>query len=140
MFFLCLNSRSRDLEFPKLAHMTRSLILMLSPSFKFLGLPFASNKQINHHLPKFANKNNYTCSHEISITEQMLGHYTFLRELTGNNFYQRNCVNFKPVPIIRFILQFGLRILWDSDPSGFSILKCPSLNWLILNFIPCFIF
>ena len=54
--------------------------------------------------------------------------YNFMRELTANNFYQRNCNDLKPVPIIRFIFQFGFRIVWDSDPSGFGILKCPSLG------------
>ena len=56
-----------------------------------------------------------------------MAHYTFMWELTANNFYQRNCVDVKPVQIIRFIFQFGFRIVWDSDPSEFGILKCPSL-------------
>ena len=54
-----------------------------------------------------------------------MAHYTFMSELNANNFYQRNCVDLKPVPIIRFIFQFGFWIVWD--PSGFSILKCPPL-------------
>ena len=33
----------------------------------------------------------------------------------------------KLVPIIRFVFQGGFRIAWDSNPSGFGILKCPSL-------------
>ena len=37
-----------------------SLILMLSPNFNFLGLTIFSSKQINPHLPKFANKNKGT--------------------------------------------------------------------------------
>ena len=37
MFFLCLNSRSRDLKSPNLAHMTILLIFMLIPNFNFLG-------------------------------------------------------------------------------------------------------
>ena len=67
-----------------------------------------------------------TCSCEVLITEKM-AHYTLIRELFVNNFYQRNCFDLKPVPIIQFILQFGFRIVWDSDPSGFGILKHQSL-------------
>ena len=99
---------------------------MLSPNFNFPGFTVASFKQINSHLPKFANKNKGTApSSEVPVTEQM-AHYTFLWELTANNFYQRHCVGLKSVPTIRFILQFGFRIVWDSDSSGFGILKCPS--------------
>ena len=57
-----------------------------------------------------------------------MAHYTFRRELSANSFYQRNGVDLKPVSIIRFTLQFGFRIDWDSDPSGFGILKCPALG------------
>ena len=56
-------------------------------------------------------------------------------ELTANNFHRRNCVDLKPVPIIRFIFQFGFRIVWDSDPSGFGILKCPSLASSHSNYV-----
>ena len=31
------------------------------------------------------------------------------------------------VPIIPFIFQFGFQKVWESDPPGFGILKCPSL-------------
>ena len=55
-----------------------------------------------------------------------MAHYTFMRELSANNFYQRHSVDLKPVPIIRFIFQFGFRIVWNSDPSKFGSLKCPS--------------
>ena len=73
------------------------------------------------------NKNKgITRSREVPITERLI-HYTFMWKLTANNFYQPNCVDLNPVPIIRFIFQFGFRIVWDSDPSGFGILKCPSL-------------
>ena len=41
--------------------------------------------------------------------------------------YLRKCIDLKPVPIIRFIFQFGFRIVWNSDPSEFDILKSPSL-------------
>ena len=68
-----------------------------------------------------------TRSREVPITEQ-IAHYTLMRKLTANSFYQRNCVDLKPVPIIRFIFQLGLRIVWDLDPSGFGILKCPFLT------------
>ena len=54
-------------------------------------------------------------------------HLIFMRELTANNFYQRNSVGLEPVRIIRFKVQFGFRIVWNWDPSGFGILKCPSL-------------
>ena len=37
MFFLCLNSRSRNLGSPKSAHNTLSLFVMLSPNLNFLG-------------------------------------------------------------------------------------------------------
>ena len=91
--------------------------------FRFLS--FASYEQINPHLPKFANKNKSTSrSCGVPITEQM-AHYTFMWELTSSNFYQSNCIDFKPVPIIRFIFQFVFRIVKDSDLSGFGILKCP---------------
>ena len=53
-----------------------------------------------------------------------VAHYTFVCELTLNNFYQRNCVDLEPVSIIRCIFQFEFQIVWDSDPSGFG---CPSL-------------
>ena len=72
-------------------------------------------------------------SRGVLITEQM-ANYTFMRELTANNFYQRNGVDLKLVPIIRFILQFGFRIVWDSDPQGFGIPKCPSLHMRV-NFL-----
>ena len=52
-------------------------------------------------------------------------------ELTANNFYQGNCVDLKLVPIIWFIFQFGFRKVWDSDPSGFGIVKCQSLGAVI---------
>ena len=35
--FLCLDSRSRDLGSPKLAHKTLSLFVMLSPNFNLVG-------------------------------------------------------------------------------------------------------
>ena len=63
------------------------------------------------------------------------GTYIFTWELTANNFYRRNCVDLKPVPIIRFIFQFGFRIVWDSDPSRFGILKCPSLASSHSNYV-----
>ena len=67
--------------------------------------------QINSHLPKFVNKNkSSTQSREVPITAEM-AHYTFTLELTANNFYQRNCVDLKPVPIIQFIIQFRFRIV-----------------------------
>ena len=80
-------------------------------------------------MAKFANKNKGTTrSCEVPITEQM-AHYTFMRELTANYFYQHNCVDLKPVPIIRFISQFGFRIICDSDASGFGILEMPFPNY-----------
>ena len=60
MFFLCLNSRSRDQGSPKLAHMTHSLIPTLSPNFTFYVLQFANTEQINPPRPKFANQNEST--------------------------------------------------------------------------------
>ena len=36
----------------------------------------------------------------------------------------------KANPITRFIPQKLFRVVWHSDPSGFSILKCPSLTVL----------
>ena len=88
---------------------------------------FSSYKRINLHLPKLANKNKgATCSREVPIAEQMV-YLTFMWELTANNFYQRNNVDLEPVPIIRFKVQFGFWIVWNWDPSGFGILKCPSL-------------
>ena len=56
-----------------------------------------------------------------------MAHYTFMRGLTANNFYLRNCVDLKAVPIIRFIFQYGFRIVRDSDPSGFGSRNCLSL-------------
>ena len=56
-----------------------------------------------------------------------LTHYTFMCELTANNFYQRSGVDLKPIPINRFMYQFGFQIVWVSDPSEFFILKCPFL-------------
>ena len=60
----------------------------------------------------------YTRSREVLIIEKM-AHYTFIWELKVNNFYQRNCVDLKPVPIICFIFHedsglFQIRILLDS--------------------------
>ena len=60
MFFCVSIHDHANLGFPKLAHMTLSLILMLSPNFNYLGLLFASYKQINLHLPKFMNKKSKT--------------------------------------------------------------------------------
>ena len=60
MFFLHCNSRLREQGSPKLAHMTLSLILMLSQFAFFCILLFASTEQINSHMPKFANKNKST--------------------------------------------------------------------------------
>ena len=49
--------------------MTLLVILMLSPNFNFYVLPFASNEDINPHLPKFANKTNgTTLSRKVPIT------------------------------------------------------------------------
>ena len=58
-------------------------------------------------------------SREVPITEQ-IAHCTFMCELTESNFYQCNCVDLKPVPIIQFIFQFEFRIVWDLNPSGFN--------------------
>ena len=55
------------------------------------------------------------------------GSLHFWEKITANNFYLRHCVDLKPVRIIRSIVQFGFRIVWDSNPSGFVILKCSSL-------------
>ena len=65
----------------------------------------------------------YTRPREVLIaaTEQM-PHFNELQ----SNLYQRNCVDLKPVPIIRFTFEFEFRIVWNSEPSKFSILKCPS--------------
>ena len=38
MFFFCLNSRSRNVGSPKLAHMTLSIIVVMSPNFNYVGL------------------------------------------------------------------------------------------------------
>ena len=53
---LCVNSRSRDLGTPKLAHITHSLIFMLSPNFNFLGFTVAGYEQITPHLPNSQTK------------------------------------------------------------------------------------
>ena len=67
-------------------------------------------------------KQSSTRSREVPTTEQMV-HYAFMRELTADNYYHRNCVDLKPVPIIRFLFQFGFQIVWDLDPSVFGILN-----------------
>ena len=67
-------------------------------------------------------------SREVPIAKQ-IAHCTLMWELTANNFYQHNCVGLKPVSIIWFIYQFGFQIVWDSDPSGFGILKWVHDNW-----------
>ena len=79
----------------------------------------------NPHLPKLATETKVLRAHAKSQLQSK--YYTFMWELTANNCYQCNCVDLKPVPIMRFIFQFEFRIVWDSDPSGFGILKCPSL-------------
>ena len=75
---LCVNSLSRDVGSPKLAHMTLLLILMLIPNFNFRGFFRFLVIIINPHLPKFANKNKGTTrSREVPITEQIV-HYPFM--------------------------------------------------------------
>ena len=64
-----------------------------------------------------------------------MAHYAFMRELTANNFFLRNCVDLKLASIIRSMFQFGFRIVWDSDPSGFGILNCLSL---VRSYVHCF--
>ena len=74
---------------------------------------FSSYKQFNPYLLKFANKNKGTTpSREVPITEQM-AHYTSMPELTAIIFYQRNCIDLKPFPIIRFVFQLGFQIVLD---------------------------
>ena len=104
--------------------MTLSLIVILSINFNCVVTPFASYKQINPHLPKLANKYKGTVPRANAESQ-----------LIANNFYRRNCIDLKPVPIIRFIFQSGFRKVWDSDPSGFGILKCPSLRTRLKNFV-----
>ena len=40
--------------------------------------------------------------------QSKMAHYISMRELTANNYYQRNCVDLKLVPIIRIVFQFGI--------------------------------
>ena len=80
-------------------------------------------------MAKFANKNKGTTrSREVPIAEQM-AHYTFRRHLPANNFYLHNCVDVKPVSIIRLISQIGFRIICDSNASGFNIFEMPFPNY-----------
>ena len=69
--FLCLNSRSRDLESPKLAHMTLLLIFILSPNFKFLRVSVC----------QFLNKSILICHN--SRTKTMVGYYAFTQSLNN---------------------------------------------------------
>ena len=81
--------------------------------------------KINPHLPKFANKNKSTHAHVKSLLQSK-----WLTTLLCEDYLQTiftNVIDLKPVPIIRFKFQFGFQIVWFSDPSGFDILKCPSL-------------
>ena len=108
MFFLCFNSRSRDLGSSKLEQIKLSLILILSPNFNFLGLTACySYEQISPHLPKFSNKNESpTLSREVPI----------------------NCehLNFLPFPIATDLHFHSLLIGWQ-----FCLMKNskPLLKW-----------
>ena len=83
--------------------MTLSLMPMLSTKFNFLGFTVCKLKA-NQSSAKIRKQKqmSYALSRSPHNTEQMT-HYTFMCELTANNFYQRNCVDLKPVPIIWFI-------------------------------------
>ena len=126
-FFLCLNLQSHDLGSPKLAHVTLFTNSFVESKFqlsRFYCLLVISNWIVMCQNPQ--KHKGTTCSCKVPYYKAN-GSLRFWEKITANNFYLRHCVDLKPVRIIRCIVQFGFRIVWDSNPSGFVILKCSSL-------------
>ena len=107
-FFVCQFTITRP-RIPKIGTHNAFINSYVKSKFQLSRLYCLLVMIINPHLPKFANKNTGTTRYRQITTTKQIVHYTFMRELTANNFYLRNCLDLKPVPIIRFIFQLGFR-------------------------------